>query len=100
MPDSNNIPRQVADVAGVLLLDADMAAIYKLAVSSNSTDELIRKVQAADALRPGISRKLARIVEILESPSWDCTNCENREIGGGFECPNCGTARNALTETL
>lgn len=25
---------------------------------------------------------------------WDCANCENRKIGGGFaECPNCGTAR-------
>jgi len=25
---------------------------------------------------------------------WDCANCENRQIGGGFsECPNCGTAR-------
>ena len=25
---------------------------------------------------------------------WDCANCDNRQIGGGFaECPNCGTAR-------
>lgn len=25
---------------------------------------------------------------------WDCTNCDNRKIGGGFaECPNCGIAR-------
>jgi len=25
---------------------------------------------------------------------WDCSNCENRQIGSGFDvCPNCDTPR-------
>lgn len=59
---------RVADVAGALqTTDPDMSLIYGLAVSSRSADELRRKAQAADSTRPGLARKVAKLLEPLES---------------------------------
>lgn len=45
----------------------------------------------ADAIRELESRPTKRA---LDEASWDCSNCENRQIGACFEaCPNCDTPR-------
>jgi hypothetical protein len=57
----------VADVAVVMRhIDMDYDVIYRLAVMSNTVDELRRKVQGADSLWPGLAIKLAKILEPLE----------------------------------
>jgi hypothetical protein len=58
----------VADVAVVMRQsDMDYDIIYRLAVMSNTVDELRRKVQGADSLWPGLAIKLEKILEPLEA---------------------------------
>jgi len=34
------------------------------------------------------------------SNSWDCWNCENREIGDFSNCPNCGAPRYRIVQDM
>jgi len=63
----------------------DMLALNNLAGQGVSIREYMGKV-----IHEHVVAQQARTLDVL----WDCANCENREIGGGFaECPNCGAAR-------
>lgn len=67
---------------------------YQWLTVSELTKEELQKIEDAIHVFLWVNAVDDDFARDTQKASWDCSHCDNAEIGGAFkECPNCGYAR-------